>query len=141
MIKCTNCKRPIPEGAKFCGHCGHVTYSPPNAAQQPPFPQYNVTPHDADGRPLASDGKPLASKPNCDLSVAGFVLALFCPIMCIISLILSAAALAKKQIRRKLALAGLIISLIEIVAFGVIVYLVYFAHVDILQYIPFLKQQ
>ena len=141
MQKCTNCKRPIPDGAKFCGHCGHVTYTVPNAAPQPPFRQYAVTPYDHDGRPLAPDGKPIASKPNCDLSVAGFVMALISPLLCVISLILSATALAKKQLRRGLALAGLVISLIEIVAIGVVVYLVYFAHVDITQYIPWLQQQ
>ena len=140
MIKCTNCKRPIPEGAKFCGHCGHVTYNVPNAAPQPPFTQYSVTAYDQNGRPLAPDGKPVVTKPNCDLSVAGFVLSLFCPLMCLRAFILSAAALAKKQLRRKLAIAGLIISLIEIVAIGIVVYLVYFVHVDILQYIPWLQQ-
>lgn len=141
MQKCTNCKRPIPDGAKFCGHCGQVTYCVPNACQQPPFTQYNVLPHDKDGRPLAPDGKLLASKPNCNLSVAGFVMALVNPLLCVIALILSAAALAKKQVGRKLALAGLVISLIELVAIGVLVYLVFFAHVDLTQYLPWLQQQ
>ena len=140
MIKCTNCHRPIPEGAKFCGHCGQVTYGVPNAAPQKPFRQYNVTPYDKQGRPLTSDGKPLATTPNCDLSVAGFVLALVNPLLCVIALIVSSIALAKKQIRRGLAVAGLIISLIEIVAIGVLVYLVYFVHIDISQYIPWIQQ-
>ena len=141
MQKCTNCKRPIPDGAKFCGHCGQVTYGTPNAPQQPPFTQYNVTAYDQNGQPIAPEAKVATVKPNCDLSVAGFVLSLFSPLMCLIAFILSAVALAKKQFRRKLALAGLIISLIEIVAIGILVYLVYFAHVDILQYIPWLNQQ
>lgn len=141
MQKCTNCNRSIAEGAKFCGHCGHKTYGVPNAAPQPPFKQYDVTPYDKHGRPLTPNGKPMATTPNCDLSVAGFVLALVNPLLCVIALILSSVALAKKQIRRGLAIAGLIISLLEIVAIGVLVYLVYFAHVDILQYLPFLNQQ
>ena len=144
MVKCTNCNRPIPEGAKFCGHCGKVTYFEPNKAQQPPFVQYQVQPHDANGQPnsTVAEGKTKV-KPNCDLSVAGFVLSVFNPLMCVFAFILSAIALAKKQVRRKLALAGLFISLIEIVLIAVGVYLVMIVFpqkgIDIAEYIPFLN--
>ena len=142
MAKCTNCNRPIPDGAKFCGHCGKVTGYEPNQLQQPPFKQYDVTARDPNGQPIAptADAKPQV-KPNCDLSVTGFVLSIFNPLLCVIAFILCAAALAKKQVRRKLALAGLIISLIEILfAVGVYV-LIFVLHVDLLQYLPFLNQQ
>lgn len=140
MAKCTNCKRPIPDGAKFCGHCGKPTGFVPNHPTEPPFKQYKVTPHNPNGQPIAQAGAATV-KPNCDLSVAGFVLSIFNPLLCLVAFILSCAALAKKQLRKRLAIAALIISLIEIVAIGVYVYLVYVAHVDVLQYVPWLKQQ
>ena len=139
MVRCTNCGRPIPEGAKFCGHCGKVTGFEPNQPQQPPFTQYNVTPRDQNGQPVvAEEVKAAATKPNCDLSVAGFILSLFSPYLCLIAFIISAVALGRKQLRRKLALAGLIISLIEIMLIGVGVYLFYFSNIDIAQYVPWL---
>ena len=139
MQKCTNCKKPIPDGAKFCGHCGKTTYFEPNQPQQPPFVQYQVQPYSQDGQPLTvADETKTKVKPNCDLSVAGFILSIFSPYLCVISFILCISALVKKQIRRTLAIVGLIISLIEILSFAGIVYLVYFMHVDISQYIPFL---
>lgn len=141
MQKCTNCNRPVPDGAKFCGHCGKLTGFELNQPTQAPFTQYQVTPHDAVEQPNAANAKSATAKPNCDLSVAGFVLSIFNPLLCVVAFVLSAAALAKKQVRRKLALAGLIISLIELVLVGLYVYLVYFAHVDVWQYIPFLKKQ
>lgn len=147
MAKCTNCGRPVPDGAKFCGHCGKTTYAEPNQPQQPPFKQYQVTAHDSTAQANAAvAGEKVANaKPNCDLSVAGFILSVFNPMLCVISFILCAAALVKKQVRRKLALAGLFISLIEIVLFGVGAYLVMFVFpekgIDISQYLPFLKQQ
>ena len=136
MAKCTNCKKKVPEGAKFCGHCGKPTGFEPNYPAQPPLPNYKVKAHNPNEQTGAA-----TVKPNCDLSVAGFVLSIFNPLMCLVSFILSCAALAKKQLRRKLAIAGLIISLIEIVAIGVVVYLVYTGKVDISQYIPWLQQQ
>ena len=137
MQKCTNCNKPIPDGARFCGHCGKTTNFEPNQPQQPPFVQYQVQAYAQDGQPLPVENTKKA-KPNCDLSVAGFVLSIFAPYLCIISFILCATALARKQIRRRLAIAGLIISLIEIIAVAVAVYLIYFMHIDITQYIPFL---
>ena len=142
MQKCTNCGRPIPSGAKFCGHCGKTTGFEPNCAQQPPFTQYNVVPHDANGKPLVGAGaKGAQTKPNCDLSVAGFVMALFSPYLCIVSFILCAVALGRKQLRRKLAIAGLIISLVEIVFVIVCLYLTYVRGIDLLQYIPWFNRQ
>ena len=142
MAKCTNCNRPIPDGAKFCGHCGKITGFEPNQAQQPPFVQYQVQPYAQNGQPNAptADAK-TKNKPNCDLSVAGFILSIFSPYLCVISFILCAMALGRKQVRRKLAIAGLIISLVEIIFCAVAVYLVYFAKIDVSQYIPFLKPQ
>ena len=140
MQKCPNCKKPIPDGAKFCGHCGKTTGFEPNEIQQPPFVQYQVQPYSQNGQPLAvADETETKAKPNCDLSVAGFIMSLFAPYLCVISFVLCFAALVKKQIRKSLAVAGLIISLIEIIAVAVTVYLVYFMHVDLSQYIPFLK--
>ena len=140
MQKCTNCNKPIPDGAQFCGHCGATTHFEPNQPQQPPFVQYRVQPYAQNGQPLPiEDTKKTA--PNCDLSVAGFVLSIFAPYLCVISFILCAIALGKKQIRRKLALAGLIISLLVIIFVAVVVYLTYFARVDLAQYIPFLRQR
>lgn len=143
MAKCTNCNRPIPDGAKFCGHCGKTTGFVPNQPTQAPFTQYNVTAYDPNGQQGATTGaKAAPAKPNCDLSVTGFVLSVFNPLTCLIAFIVSAVALGKKQLRRKLALAGLIISLIEIVAIAVGVYVTIFVlHIDILQYVPFLKKQ
>ena len=142
MVKCSNCNRPIPEGAKFCGHCGKTTGFVPNAAQQPPFTQYNVMPRDQNGQPVAPEVNAATTRPNCDLSVAGFVMSIFAPWLCVVAFIVSVAALAKKQLRRKLALAGLFISLIEIVAIGVGVYLALFVlpdmGIDVRQYIPWL---
>ena len=145
MVKCTNCNRPIPDGAKFCGHCGKLTGFQPNQEQKPPFTQYQVQAHEQNGQQSAvADAKTVPAKPNCDLSVAGFILSLFSPYLCLISFIISAVALAKKQVRRKLALAGLIISLIEMVLIGVGVYVVLFVlpakGIDITQYIPWFNQ-
>ena len=140
MQKCTNCNRPIPDGAKFCGHCGKTTGFEPNKAQQPPFVQYQVQSYAQNGQPNAPVTE-VKTKPNCDLSVAGFVLSIFSPYLCVIAFILSAVALAKKQVRRKLALAGLIISLIEIALIVGVYVLVFVFNVDIIQYIPFLPKQ
>ncbi|MCH5159404.1 MAG: zinc ribbon domain-containing protein [Clostridiales bacterium] len=142
MQKCTNCNRPIPDGAKFCGHCGKTTGFEPNQPQQPPFVQYQVQSYTQSAQPSATDAdvKPKV-KPNCDLSVAGFVMALFSPYLCVIAFILSAAALTKKQVRRRLALAGLIISLIEIALVVAVYVAVYVLHVDVMQYLPFLQKQ
>ena len=142
MQKCTNCGRPVPDGAKFCGHCGKTTGFEPNQAQQPPFVQYQVQAHEPNGQPsVAATEKAAAAKPNCDLSVAGFVLSIFSPYLCLIAFIVCAAALAKKQVRRKLALAGLFISLIEIVAVVVTIFLLPRFGIDVTQYIPFLNKQ
>ena len=143
MAKCTNCNRPIPDGAKFCGHCGKVTSFEPNKPQQPPFTQYQVQAHEPSGQQsVVADAKPAKVKPNCDLSVAGFVMSLFSPQLCLISFILCAVALAKKQVRRKLAIAGLIISLIEIVFIAVGVYVALYVlpayGIDFSQYFPWL---
>ena len=138
MQKCTNCNKPIPDGAKFCGHCGKTTGFEPNQLQQPPFVQYQVQPYAQNGQPLAADETKNKVKPNCDLSIAGFLLSIFAPYLCVISFILSAMALAKKQVRKTLAVIGLIISLIEIIAIAIAVYLTYFMHIDLSQYIPFL---
>ena len=145
MIKCTNCKRPVPDGAKFCGHCGKTMFLEPNQAQEPPVTQYNVQAYDANGQKLAAVESSAAKvKPNCDLSVASFVISILNPYLCVIAFVISAVALAKKQLRRKLALAALIISLIEIVLIGVGVYVVFFVlpqqGIDISQYIPWLQQ-
>ena len=143
MAKCTNCGKPVPDGAKFCGHCGKTTGFEPNVAQQPPFLQYNVTPHEpTETKGNEAKNKAPAVKPNCDLSVAAFVLSVFNPLMCVVAFVLSAAALIKKQARRKLAFAALYISLIEIIAIAVGVYVVFFVlHVDLTQYLPFLKRE
>ena len=119
MQRCTNCKRRIPEGVKFCGHCGHVTYSATNA----------------------QGARPIIPVADCALSVAGFVTSIVNPLLCVISLVLCAVAISKRQARKGLAVTGLIVSLLEIVAVCVLVYLVYFAHVDLTQYIPWLQQQ
>lgn len=141
MAKCTNCNRPIPDGAKFCGHCGKVTSFEPNQAQQPPFVQYQVQSYDSNGQPSAAPNNNSApAKPNCDLSVAGFILSIFNPLLCVIAFILSAAALAKKQVRRKLALAGLFISLIEILLIVGMYVLIFVFNVDVTQYAPWIKQ-
>ena len=145
MLKCTNCGKQIPDGAKFCGHCGKLTGVEPNAAQQPPFVQYNVAARDANGQIVGSANSQATQKPNCDLSVAGFVMSLFAPLLCVISFIISAVALGRRQLRRKLALAGLFISLIELVLIAVGIYVVMFVlpakGIDISQYIPWLAQQ
>ena len=141
MAKCTNCNRAIPDGAKFCGHCGKLTGFEPNKAQQPPFTQYNVTAYETAEQANAAAGKVTPAKPNCDLSIAGFVLSVFNPLLCVVAFILSAAALAKKQVRRKLALAGLIISLIEIALIVGLYVLIYVVKVDVLQHLPFLNRQ
>ena len=147
MARCTNCKRPVPDGAKFCGHCGKTLFLEPNEAQQPPFVQYNVHAYEADAQRRAAldvNSAEVKVKPNCDLSVASFVMALFNPYFCVIAFIISIAALAKKQLRRKLALAALIISLIEIVLIGVGIYVVLVVlpqqGIDISEYIPWLAQ-
>ena len=138
MQKCTNCKRPIPDGALFCGHCGKTTSFEPNQAQRQPFEQYQVQAYDANGKPTSK--KP-AVKPNCDLSVAGFILSVFSPYLCVIAMILSAVALGKKQTRRGLAIAGLIISLVEILLIAAVYVLVFVFNVELTQYIPFWPQQ
>lgn len=141
MLKCSNCGRQIPDGAKFCGHCGKTTNLVPNYLPEEPFVQYQVQPRDEQGQIVAAVDSNKTAKPNCDLSVAGFVLSVFSPYLCVIAFIVSALALGKKQVRRKLALAGLFISLIEIL-FVVAIYVVIFVlHVDVAQYIPFLRQQ
>ena len=142
MQKCTNCNRPIPDGAKFCGHCGKTTGFEPNQPQQPPFVQYQVQAYAQNGQ-ISQDSAEVKTKdkPNCDLSVAGFILSIFSPYLCVIAFILSAVALGKKQVRRKLALAGLIISLIEILFVVGVCVLVFVFHVDLLKYRPVLKQQ
>ena len=142
MQKCTNCNRPIPDGAKFCGHCGKTTGFEPNQAQKPPFVQYQVQAYAQNGQPAAptTDAKTNV-KPNCDLSVAGFILSIFSPYLCLIAFIISAVALGKKQVRRPLALAGLIISLVEILLVVAVYVLVFVFNIDIMQYIPFLPKQ
>ena len=141
MQKCTNCNKPIPDGAKFCGHCGKTTYFEPNQPQQPPFVQYQVQPYAPNGQPLVVEDVKNKVKPNCDLSVAGFLLSIFTPYLCVISFILSTMALAKKQLRKALAIAGLIISLIEIISIALVLYLIFFMHIDISQYLSFLPRQ
>ena len=136
MAKCTNCNRPIPDGAKFCGHCGKTTGFEPNKPTQPPFMQYKVTPHE---ELVQQNAVPAPPQPNCDLSVAGFVMSLFTPFF-IISFILSCVALGKKQLRRGLAIAGLVLSLIGMVLVGITIYLIFFLlpalGIDLLQYLP-----
>ena len=141
MAKCTNCNRPIPDGAKFCGHCGKTTGFVPNQPQQPPITQYQVqayAPHIV--QPASAVESKVKVKPNCDLSVAGFLLALFSPYLCVIAFILSAVALGKKQIRKGLAIAGLILSIIEILLIVGMYVLVAVFNVDLTQYLPFLNQ-
>ena len=136
MIKCTNCHRPIPDGAMFCGHCGKTTSFEPNQAQQPPFEQYQVQAYSQVGKPISKKGGNKV-KPNCDLSVAGFILSIFSPYLCLVAFILSAIALGKKQTRRGLAIAGLVISLVEILLVVAVYVLMFVFNVDISQYIPF----
>ena len=138
MQKCTNCNKPIPDGAKFCGHCGKTTYFEPNAPQQPPFVQYQVQPYSQNGQPIAVEEATSKVKPNCDLSVAGFLLSIFAPYLCVISFVLCSVALGKKQIRKACAIVGLVISLIEIFSIVVWVLLVYVMHIDVSQYISYL---
>ena len=140
MAKCTNCKKQIPDGAKFCGHCGMATGIEPNKPQDPPFVQYQVQPYERNGQQSVAADVKTKVKPNCDLSVAGFVLSIFNPLMCVIAFVLSAAALVKKQARRKLALAGLFISLVEIALIVGMYVLIFVFHVDVSQYAPFLKR-
>ena len=117
----------------------------PNHPTQPPFVQYKVKPHDPNEQQGTAKQNSAAAKPNCDLSVAGFVLSVFNPLMCVIAFILCAAALIKKQVRRKLALAGFFISLIEMVAIAVgvlvVIYVLPAKGIDISQYLPFLKHE
>lgn len=138
MERCPNCQRPIPDGAQFCGHCGKTTGYEPNYLPQSPLVQYQVQPRNENGEVVDTKQR---EKPNCDLSVAGFVLSVFCPVLCVIAFIISAVALGKKQVRRGLALAGLIISLVEILLAVAVYVLIFVLHIDVAQYIPFLKQQ
>lgn len=141
MQKCTHCKRPIPDGAKFCGHCGESTNFEPNQIQQPPFVQYQVQPYGENVQPLVVEEPPKPKvTPNCDLSVAGFVISLFAPSLCVVSIILCIMALAKKQLHRKLAVAGLIISLVALVLVSFVVYGVFAGLIDITQLIPLPQQ-
>ena len=141
MAKCYNCKKPIPDGATFCGHCGAKTLFEPNQPQEPPFAQYQVQPYEPNEQQSVAVDLKTKLKPNCDLSVAGFVLSLFNPLMCVVAFILSAAALAKKQARKSLAIAGLIISLIEIALIVGMYVLIFVFHIDVSQYAPWLKLQ
>lgn len=134
MAICPNCEKRVPDGAQFCGHCGKTTGFEPNYLPQSPLMQYRVPAQADEGEVNA------APKPNCDLSVAGFVLSVFCPFLCLVAMILSAVALGKKQLRKGLAIAGLVISLVEIVFAAAVCVLVFVLHVDVTQYIPFLKQ-
>ena len=145
MARCTNCKRPVPDGAKFCGHCGKTMFWEPNEAQQPPFTQYNVHAYETEEQHRAAVNARTADvKPNCDLSVASFVMALLNPYFCLIAFIISIVALAKRQVRRKLAWAAFVISLLEIllIAAAVVVVLVVLPQqgIDISEYIPWLAQ-
>ena len=139
MAKCYKCEKRIPEGAIFCGHCGAPTKLEPNKPQEQPFVQYQVQPYGVGATPDKTF-KPKV-KPNCDLSVASFVLSIFNPLLCVIAFILSAVALAKKQTRRGLAIAALVISLVEILLIVAACVLNFVFHVDVTQYLPWLKLQ
>ena len=128
---------PIPEGATFCGHCGAKTGFKSNHPQEKPFMQFNVQPHD----PNAQYSVPAKVKvrPNCDCSVAGFILSIFNPLLCLVAFILSAVALGKKQTRRGLAIVGLIISLVEILLIVGMYVLIFVFNIDITQYAPWIQ--
>ena len=136
MQKCTKCGKSIPEGALFCGHCGAKTGFKPNHPQAKPFTEYQVQAHDGNVQYSVPDK--IKVRPNCDLSVSGFVLSIFNPLMCLVAFILSAVALGKKQTRRGLAIAGLIISLIEILLVAGSYVLIFVYHIDITEYVPWL---
>ena len=138
MAKCISCGKPIPDGAIFCGHCGKPTGFDPNKLQESPFVEYKVTAYEDAVQNAVKAATP-PPKPNCDLSVAGFILSIFSPYLCLISFIISAVAIGRKQLRRKLAIAGLVISLIEIVAIAAVCVAIFVFHIDFTQYLPFLK--
>ena len=139
MAKCKNCNKPVPDGATFCGHCGKPTGFEPNYLPPSPFKQYNVTPYGQNAEKEVSTA--VVDKPNCDLSVAGFIMSLLTPFF-IIAFILSCVALGKKQLRRGLAIAGLVLSLVEMVAVAVGIYVALFVlpqmGIYIWEYIRFL---